>query len=86
MFNELFLLKFVLVFFDDILVYSKKKKKKDHIGYLSIILKMLAQYKLYAKMSKYRFFYQEVEYLGHIVLVEQIKADLKNIKAMIIWS
>jgi hypothetical protein len=63
-----------------------KKKKKDHIGYLSIILKMLAQYKLYAKMSKYRFFYQEVEYLGHIVLVEQIKADLKNIKAMIIWS
>lgn len=84
MFNELFLLKFVLVFFDDILVYSKKKK--DHIGYLSIILKMLAQYKLYAKMSKYRFFYQEVEYLGHIVLVEQIKADLKNIKAMIIWS
>jgi hypothetical protein len=46
---------------------------------------MLAQYKLYAKMSKYRFFfYQEVEYLGHIVLVEQIKADLKNIKAMII--
>jgi hypothetical protein len=84
MFNELFLLKFVLVFFNDILIYSKKKI--DHIGYLSIILKMLAQYKLYAKMSKYRFFYQEVEYLGHIVLVEQIKADLKNIKAMIIWS
>jgi hypothetical protein len=47
---------------------------------------MLAQYKLYAKMSKYRFFSQEVEYLGHIVLVEQIKADLKNIKAMIIRS
>lgn len=84
MFNELFLLKFVLVFFNDILIYSKKKI--DHIGYLSIILKMLAQYKLYAKMSKYRFFYQEVEYLGHIVLVEQIKADLKNIKAMIIRS
>jgi hypothetical protein len=84
MFNELFLLKFVLVFFNDILIYSKKKI--DHIGYLSIILKMLAQYKLYAKMSKYRFFSQEVEYLGHIVLVEQIKADLKNIKAMIIWS
>jgi hypothetical protein len=82
MFNELFLLKFVLVFFNDILIYSKKKI--DHIGYLSIILKMLAQYKLYAKMSKYRFFSQEVEYLGHIVLVEQIKADLKNIKAMII--
>jgi hypothetical protein len=84
MFNELFLLKFVLVFFNDILIYSKKKI--DHIGYLSIILKMLAQYKLYAKMSKYRFFSQEVEYLGHIVLVEQIKADLKNIKAMIIRS
>ena len=60
-----FLRKFVLVFFDDILIYSRSWK--DHVQHVDRVLKLLQGKQLYAKTSKCFFGVQEVEYLGHIV-------------------
>ena len=60
-----FLTKFVLVFFDDILIYSKSWK--DHVEHVDKVLQILEEKQLYAKISKCFFGVQEVEYLGHIV-------------------
>ena len=57
--------KFVLVFLDDILVYSKTLK--EHERHLGVVLQRLREQKLYAKLSKCCFFRQEVEFLGHFV-------------------
>jgi hypothetical protein len=61
--NEVFrphLRKFILVFFDDVLVYSKGLE--EHIAHLKTILQILVLHQLYAKMSKYVFATSEVEY------------------------
>ena len=60
-----FLGKFVLLFFDDILIYIKSWK--DHVQHVDRVLKLLEEKQLYAKASKCFFGLQEVEYLGHIV-------------------
>ena len=60
-----FLDKFVLVFIDDILVYSKNEV--EHEGHLRKILKTLKEYQLYAKLSKCDFYKKEVQYLGHVI-------------------
>ncbi len=57
-----FLRKFVLVFFDDILIYNKSWK--DHVQHVDRVLKLLEEKQLYAKSSKCFFGVQEVEYLG----------------------
>ena len=64
--------KFVLVFFDDILIYSRYWK--DHVQHVDRVLKILEEEQLYAKISKCFFGVQEVEYLGHIVSHEGVKA------------
>lgn len=69
--NEIFkpyLKIFVLLFFDDILIYSHNLD--DHLGHVRIILSILQTHQLYAKLSKFVFGYQEVEYLGHLILKE----------------
>ena len=63
--------KFVLVFFDDILIYSRSWN--DHVQHVDKVLKLLEEKKLYAKTSKSFFGVQEVEYLGHIVSHEGVK-------------
>ena len=60
-----FLDKFVVVFIDDILVYSKSKE--EHEGHLCLILEKLREHKLYAKFSMCEFCLNEVRFLGHIV-------------------
>ena len=60
-----FLRKFVLVFFDDIVIYSRSWK--DHVQHVDRVLKLFKEKQLYAKTSKFFFGVQEVEYLGHIV-------------------
>ena len=60
-----FLRKFVLVFFDDILVFSKTLD--EHVSHLKIVLNELLENQLFANMSKCVFGCQEVEYLGHLI-------------------
>ena len=62
-----FFRKFVLVFFDDILIYNKSWE--EHVQHVDRVLQLLEEQKIYAKTSKCAFGVQEVKYLGHIVNV-----------------
>ena len=75
-----FLRKFVLVLFDDILIY--RKSLPDHILHLRTVLEILAANKLYAKKSKCTFACKEVEYLGHVITSEGVHTDPKKTAAM----
>jgi hypothetical protein len=79
-----FLQKFVSVFFDDILIYSKSWE--DHVQHVDKVLQLLKEQQLYAKPSKCFFGVKEVEYLGHIVSHEGVKVEPNKIKAMMDWS
>ena len=74
----------MLVFFDDILIYSKSWK--DHVEHVDKVLQLLEEKQLYAKRSKCFFGVQEVEYLGHIVSHEGVKVDPSKIKAIKEWK
>jgi hypothetical protein len=62
--------KFIVVFIDDILVFSKSRKK--HEEHLRIVLQQLRDHHLYAKFSKCEFWLTEVQFLGHVVSSEGI--------------
>ena len=79
-----FLRKFVLVFFDDILIYNKSWK--DHVEHVDRVLQLLEEKQLYEKRSKCLFGVQEVEYLGHIVSHEGVKVGPSKIKAIKEWK
>ena len=57
--------KFVLVFLDDILIYSKNEE--EHEEHLRLTLQLLREHKLYAKLSKCDFYKDRIQYLGHII-------------------
>lgn len=78
-----YLRKFVLVFFDDILVYSQTWGK--HISHLRLVLQTLRQESLYAKASKCTFGSGQVDYLGHVINEEGIRADPEKVEDMISW-
>lgn len=78
-----YLRKFVLVFFDDILIYTKTWK--EHLKHLEKVLSLLEENQFYAKKSKCTFGKQEVEYLGHVISKEGVKVDPKKIKAINEW-
>nr|GFB69393.1 putative reverse transcriptase domain-containing protein [Tanacetum cinerariifolium] len=71
--------KFVIVFIDDILIYSKFKE--EHKVNLRLVLKLLKKEKLYAKFSKRDFWFQEVYFLGHVVNQNGIHVDPSKIEA-----
>jgi hypothetical protein len=75
-----YLRKFVLVFFDDILIYNKTWK--EHMKHLEQVLSLLEKNQFYAKLSKCSFGKEEVEYLGHVISQEGVKVDPEQIKAI----
>jgi hypothetical protein len=78
-----FLYHFVLVFFDDILIY--RKTWTDHLTHVDQFLHLLAQHQLFLKQSKCAFGASDVEYLGHLVGKDGIRVDPKNIESMKYW-
>ncbi|XP_060209835.1 uncharacterized protein LOC132636820 [Lycium barbarum] len=79
-----YLNQFVVVFIDDILIYSKNSE--DHRKHLRIVLQTLQEKKLYAKLSKCEFWLSEVAFLGHIVSAEGVKVDPSKIQAIVEWK
>ena len=76
--------QFVVIFIDDILVYFKDAL--EHEQRLKIVLQMLREKKLYAKLSKCDFWLKEVSFLGHIVSVEGIRVDPTKVEAVVNWK
>ncbi|GJU38006.1 putative nucleotidyltransferase, ribonuclease H [Tanacetum coccineum] len=76
--------KFVIVFIDDILIYSKTKE--EHEVHLKLVLELLRKEKLYAKFSKCEFWLQEVHLLGHVVNQSGIHVDPSKIKEVKNWK
>ncbi|MCI12267.1 retrotransposon protein, partial [Trifolium medium] len=79
-----FLDKFVVVFIDDILIYSKSEE--EHKEHLRIVLQMLREKKLYAKLSKCEFWMKEISFLGHVISSEGIAVDPAKVDAVLQWS
>ena len=79
-----FLDKFVVVFIDDILIYSKSHK--EHEEHLRLVLQRLREHKLYAKFSKCEFWLEQVAFLGHIVSKEGIAVDPEKVSAVTNWE
>nr|GEW01776.1 retrotransposable element Tf2 [Tanacetum cinerariifolium] len=76
--------KFVIVFIDDILIYSKTKE--DHEVHLKLVLEPLKNERLYAKFSMCEFWLQEVHFLGHVVNHNGIYVDPSKIEAVMNWK
>ena len=81
---ERYLGKFVLVYLDDILVFSKNQE--EHLEHLRKVFDILRKNKLYAKLTKCHFAKEELEYLGHVVGKDGIKVDPRKIETVAKWA
>jgi hypothetical protein len=76
--------KFVVVFIDDILVYSRNEE--EHEEHLRLVLQKLRENQLYAKFSKCEFWLREVSFLGHVITGGGIAMDPGKVKDMLNWE
>jgi hypothetical protein len=76
--------KFVVVFIDDILIYSATVE--EHEQHLRVVLEKLRQNQLYAKFSKCDFWLEEVAFLGHVLTAEGVAVDPAKIEAVKEWE
>ena len=76
--------QFVVVFVDDILIYSQSEW--EHEYHLRIVLQLLRDHQLYAKFSKFEFWLTEVRFLGHVVSESGVSIDLEKVEAVMSWE
>jgi hypothetical protein len=85
--NSVFMLeldKFVVIFIDDILIYSKNEE--EHAKHLCIVLTRLREHQLYAKFSKCAFWLEEIQFLGHVLSAKGIVVDPSKVKDILEWK
>jgi hypothetical protein len=75
--------KFVVVFIDDILIFSKNEEEHDE--HLHLVLQKLRENQLYAKLSKCEFWLKEVSFLGHIIS-GGISVDPSKVESVLSWN
>jgi hypothetical protein len=76
--------KFVMVFIDDMLVYSRSEE--EHEEHLRLVLQKLQDHRLYAKLSKYEFWLKQVAFLGHIISKGGIYVDPSKVQDVLSWN
>lgn len=76
--------QFMVVFIDDILIYSKSYE--DHVEHLKVVLQTLREKKLHVKLSKCEFWLKEVSFLGHVIYNGGIIVDPSKIDVMLQWE
>ena len=76
--------QFVVVFVNDILIYSQSKW--EHEYHLRIVLHVLRDHQLYAKFSKCEFWLTEVSFLGHVVSASGVSVDPEKVEAVMTWE
>ena len=78
---QLYLDQFVIVFIDDILIYLSSKE--DHEEHLRVVLQILREHQLYAKLSKCQFWLDSVAFLGHVISGEGVSIDPQKNEAIV---
>jgi hypothetical protein len=76
--------KFVVVFIDDILVYSRNEQ--EHTMHLHIVLQRLRDHRLYAKLSKCDFWLREIKFLGHTISQDGVSVDPEKVQEVMDWK
>jgi hypothetical protein len=78
-----FLRRFVLVFFNDILIYSSSWS--EHLRHVRLVLAKLQEHHLFVKRSKCEFGARSVAYLGHVVSADDVTMDQQKVQAVVDW-